>query len=81
MARRMMGEDEFIEIFVDTSIEEAENRDVKGLYAKARRGELPNFTGVDSPYEAPQNPEIRLKAGRDSIETCVLQVLEYLDSA
>lgn len=81
MARRMMGEDEFIEIFVDTPIEEAENRDVKGLYAKARRGELPNFTGVDSPYEAPQNPEIRLKAGRDSIETCVLQVLEYLDSA
>ena len=81
MARRMMEEDEFIEIFVDTPIEEAENRDVKGLYAKARRGELPNFTGVDSPYEAPQNPEIRLKAGRDSIETCVLQVLEYLDSA
>ncbi len=81
MARRMMGEDEFIEIFVDTPIEEAETRDVKGLYAKARRGELPNFTGVDSPYEAPQNPEIRLKAGRDSIETCVLQVLEYLDSA
>ena len=81
MARRKMEEDEFIEIFVDTPIEEAENRDVKGLYAKARRGELPNFTGVDSPYEAPQNPEIRLKAGRDSIETCVLQVLEYLDSA
>ncbi|MCS5572558.1 MAG: sulfate adenylyltransferase subunit CysN, partial [Pseudomonadales bacterium] len=58
MARRLMAEDDFVEIFVDTPIEEAERRDVKGLYAKARRGELPNFTGVDSPYEVPNSAEI-----------------------
>ena len=81
MARRLMADDDFVEIFVDTPIEEAERRDVKGLYAKARRGELPNFTGVDSPYEVPNSPEIRLKAGEDSIEACVQQTLNYLDSA
>ena len=81
MARRLLGDGEFIEIFVDTSIEEAERRDVKGLYAKARRGELPNFTGVDSPYEVPENPEIHLNSGEDSIEICVKQIIDYLDSA
>ena len=54
----MMAEGEFIEIFVDTPLAEAERRDVKGLYAKARAGELPNFTGIDSPYEAPEQPEL-----------------------
>ena len=58
MVRRMMAEGEFIEMFVDTPLAEAEKRDVKGLYAKARAGELPNFTGIDSPYEAPENPEL-----------------------
>ena len=81
MARRLMADDEFVEIFVDTPIEEAERRDVKGLYAKARRGELPNFTGIDSPYEVPDSPEIHLKAGEESIEACVQQTLNYLDSA
>ena len=81
MARRLMADDDFVEIFVDTPIEEAERRDVKGLYAKARRGELPNFTGVDSPYEVPDSPEIHLKAGEDSIEACVQQILNYLDPA
>lgn len=81
MARRLMSDGEFVEIFVDTPIEEAERRDVKGLYAKARRGDLPNFTGVDSPYEAPENPEIHLRSGEDSIEACVGQILDYLDSA
>ncbi|MDQ3787011.1 MAG: adenylyl-sulfate kinase, partial [Actinomycetota bacterium] len=52
--------DEFCEVFVDTPLHVAEERDPKGLYAKARRGELPNFTGIDSPYEVPENPEIRL---------------------
>jgi bifunctional enzyme CysN/CysC len=78
MARRLFNDDEFVEIFVDTPIEEAEKRDVKGLYAKARRGDLPNFTGVDSPYEAPDNPEIHLNSGQDSIETCVQQIVDYL---
>ena len=78
MARRLFAEGEFVEIFVDTPIEEAEKRDVKGLYAKARRGELPNFTGVDSPYEAPANAEIHLNSGEDSIEDCVQQIVDYL---
>jgi bifunctional enzyme CysN/CysC len=60
MAREMMGEGEFVEIHVDTPLVEAERRDVKGLYAKARRGELKNFTGISSPYEAPENPELRI---------------------
>lgn len=79
MARRLMDEGEFIEIFVDTPLEEAERRDTKGLYAKARRGDLPNFTGVDSAYEAPRNPEIHLHSGEDSVETCVRQIVDYLD--
>src|SRR4030095_1954859 len=58
MVRRMVPEGEFFEIFVDTPLAEAEKRDVKGLYAKARAGDLKNFTGIDSPYEAPQSPEI-----------------------
>ncbi|ALH80428.1 sulfate adenylyltransferase subunit CysN [Sphingopyxis macrogoltabida] len=60
MVRAMLPEGEFIEIFVDTPLAEAEHRDVKGLYKKARAGQLKNFTGIDSPYEAPENPEIRI---------------------
>ncbi len=80
MARRLMDEGEFVEIFVDTPLEEAERRDTKGLYAKARRGELPNFTGVGSDYEAPENPELHLRAGVQSIDACVQEILDYLDS-
>ena len=58
MVREMMGEGEFIEVFVDTPLDVAEARDVKGLYKKARAGEIKNFTGIDSPYEAPESPEI-----------------------
>ena len=60
MARAMVPEGEFIEVFIDTPLADAEKRDVKGLYAKARAGELRNFTGIDSPYEAPEHPEIRI---------------------
>jgi bifunctional enzyme CysN/CysC len=60
MVRAMMEPGEFIEVHVDTSLAEAERRDVKGLYKKARSGELKNFTGIDSPYEAPETPEIRI---------------------
>ncbi|NGY60459.1 adenylyl-sulfate kinase [Lentzea sp. NEAU-D13] len=60
LARELVGENEFCEVFVDTPLEVAEQRDPKGLYRKARRGELPNFTGIDSPYEPPENPEVRL---------------------
>ena len=60
MVRDMMAPGEFIEIFIDTPLAEAEARDVKGLYKKARAGELKNFTGIDSPYEPPANPEIHI---------------------
>jgi bifunctional enzyme CysN/CysC len=60
MVRSMMTPGEFIEVHIDTPLAEAEKRDVKGLYAKARAGQLKNFTGIDSPYEAPENPEIRI---------------------
>jgi bifunctional enzyme CysN/CysC len=60
MARSLFKEDEFYEIFIDTPLEEAERRDPKGLYKKARRGEIKNFTGIDSPYERPENPDIYL---------------------
>ena len=60
MARSLLADGEFVEIHVDTPLEVAETRDVKGLYRKARRGELLNFTGIDSPYEAPEAPELRI---------------------
>ena len=79
MARALFATGEFIEVFVDTSIEACEQRDVKGLYAKARRGELKNFTGIDSPYEIPEAPEVRVST-TSSPEICVGQILEALKS-
>ena len=78
MAREMFADDEFVEIFVDTPLEVAEARDPKGLYKKARRGEIPNFTGIDSPYEAPENPEIRISTENDDVETLVSKLLQQL---
>lgn len=78
MARELFETGEFVEVYVDTPIEECERRDVKGLYAKARRGELQNFTGIDSPYEAPAAPEIHLHGGRDTPEDCVAQIYAAL---
>ncbi len=78
MARDLMGEGEFFEIYVDTSIEVAEQRDVKGLYAKARRGELKNFTGIDSPYEAPEAPEIRIDTSQLSPDEAADRIVEAL---
>ena len=78
MARELFADGEFVEVFVDTSIEECEKRDVKGLYAKARRGMLKNFTGIDSPYEAPEVPEVRLRTADTPPEACVDQILKAL---
>ncbi|HTL99326.1 MAG TPA: sulfate adenylyltransferase subunit CysN [Holophagaceae bacterium] len=78
MAREMFSEGEFLEVFVDASLEECERRDPKGLYAKARRGELKNFTGVDSDFEAPVAPEVHLRTGQQSPEACVDQILREL---
>jgi bifunctional enzyme CysN/CysC len=78
MARGLMGPDEFIEIFVDTPLEICEQRDPKGLYRKARRGELRNFTGLDSPYERPETPELILDAFNESAEDLADHVLAFL---
>jgi bifunctional enzyme CysN/CysC len=79
LARSLFAESEFIEVYVDTDLAECERRDVKGLYAKARRGELKNFTGIDSPYEVPDNPEIVVNTQRQSPEECVDIILSYLN--
>ena len=79
MARGLMAEDEFIEIHVDTPLEVAESRDVKGLYKKARAGEIKNFTGIDSEYQAPRNPEIRVNTVDLTAEEAAEQILEFLE--
>ena len=79
-ARSRFEPDEFVEIFIDAPLEECERRDPKGLYAKARRGELLNFTGIDSDYEPPEAPEIRLDTVAKSPDECVDLILLYLDS-
>jgi bifunctional enzyme CysN/CysC len=78
MARGLFADGEFIEVFVDTPLEECERRDVKGLYAKARRGELKNFTGIDSDYEPPEAPEIHLKTVEMLPEICIDQIVYVL---
>ena len=78
LARGKVGDGEFVEVFVDTPIEVAEQRDVKGLYAKARRGELTNFTGVDSPYEPPTNPEILIDTTTMSAEQGAETIIDHL---
>ena len=78
MVRNMLPEGEFIEIFVDTPLAVAEQRDVKGLYKKARAGELKNFTGIDSPYEAPSAPEIHIDTQTTSVEQAVEDIIDWL---
>ena len=79
MVREMVGEGDFIEIFVDTPLAEAERRDTKGLYKKARAGKLANFTGVDSPYEAPEAPEIRIDTMAMDAEAAADLIVRYLE--
>jgi sulfate adenylyltransferase len=76
--RNMMDRGHFIEVFMDTQLEICERRDVKGLYTKARRGEIKNFTGIDDPYEPPLRPEIRLNTVEYSPEENARQILDYL---
>ncbi len=78
MARGLFAADDFIEVFIDTSLASAEQRDVKGLYAKARRGELQNFTGIDSPYQAPEQPEIHIDTSRLDADQAALLIVERL---
>jgi bifunctional enzyme CysN/CysC len=81
MARELVGEGEFVEVFVDAPLTVAENRDPKGLYKKARRGELKNFTGVDSPYEAPEHAEVHLDTTSFAPEQGASMVIERLQRA
>ena len=78
MVRAMMEEGEFVEVFIDTPLSVAEARDVKGLYRKARSGELKNFTGIDSPYEAPESPEIRIDTTGMTAEEAADRIVEYV---
>ncbi len=78
MARSLVSENEFVEVFVDTPLSVCEERDVKGLYAKARSGEIPNFTGISSPFEGPKNPEIRIDTTKVSAEEAANQIIEFI---
>ena len=69
----------FIEVFVDIPIEEAEKRDPKGLYKKAREGKIPEFTGISAPYEEPENAEIRIRSDQKSVEESVKEIVDYLE--
>ena len=80
MVRGLLPYGEFIEVYCNASLEVCEGRDVKGLYKKARAGEIKNYTGIDSPYEAPINPEMSVATGSDELELCAEQVLETLRS-
>jgi bifunctional enzyme CysN/CysC len=79
MARELFEEGEFIEVFVDTPLEVCEQRDPKGLYRKARAGQIKNFTGIDSDYEPPENAEIRLEGGRAEPDALVAELLDELE--
>jgi len=78
-ARRTIGEDRFVEVFVDAPLEVCEERDPKGLYGKARAGEIAQFTGVDAPYEAPRTPEIAVKTKARAVDECAGEIVAYLD--
>ncbi|MEP1094974.1 MAG: adenylyl-sulfate kinase [Cyclobacteriaceae bacterium] len=78
-ARELVGQENFLEIHVDCPLEICEKRDVKGLYKKAREGKIKHFTGIDSPFEAPANPDVRINTADDSIEVCLKQLIEYVE--
>jgi adenylylsulfate kinase len=76
--RALMQPGDFVEVFVDCPLEECERRDVKGLYQKARAGQIKEFTGISAPYEAPLKPELTVKSGAQTVEQSVKQILDYL---
>jgi adenylylsulfate kinase len=77
-AKNIIGEENYLEIFVDTPLEVCEQRDVKGLYQKARAGEISNFTGISSPFEPPKNPDLVIKTANRPLNDCVLEVINHL---
>ncbi len=78
LARNLVEDDEFIEVHVSASLDVCEERDPKGLYKKARAGEIPNFTGIGSAYEAPENPDMLIDTGTNDVATCAEQLVDYL---
>ncbi|MCG7898499.1 MAG: adenylyl-sulfate kinase [Candidatus Thiodiazotropha lotti] len=78
LVRKILPEGQFIEVYVDANLEVCQTRDPKGLYAKAQRGEIKQFTGIDSPYEAPEKPEVHIQADQISVAEAVNQLLSYL---
>lgn len=78
LVRDLLAEDEFIEVYIKCPIEACEARDPKGLYEKARKGVIPNFTGISSPYEEPINPELVIETNKYSVDECVEQVIAFL---
>ncbi|AZD30990.1 adenylyl-sulfate kinase [Pseudomonas chlororaphis] len=79
LAREVIGSEAFVEVFIDTPLAECERRDPKGLYGKARSGAIKNFTGIDSAYEGPVNPDIRINTLEENLPTAVGRILAYLD--
>ncbi len=80
MASRLIGEEHYLAVYVNASLDVCEARDPKGLYQKARRGEIPNLTGVQAPYEPPVDPQLELRTGEAPLEECVARVLSLLDA-
>ena len=76
--KSIVKEDNFIEVYINTSVEECERRDVKGLYKKARAGEIKNMTGISAPYEAPENPDIEIKTEEKTVEEAVKDIIAYI---
>ena len=79
-ARKLISNDDFIEIYCKASLEICEKRDVKGLYKRARAGEIKNYTGIDSPYEAPENPELIIDTDKESLGESVSKIFDFLES-
>jgi len=79
LARKLMLDGEFVEVFVDCPLAVCEARDPKGLYRRARSGEITNFTGIDSPYEKPEDPEIKVDTSQLSVDECVGEIITYLN--
>lgn len=79
MAKELIGKTHFFEIFVDTPLQLCEQRDPKGLYKKARAGEIKNFTGIDAPYEPPQKPDLHIYTENESLEACVKKVVNFVE--
>jgi len=76
--KNIVKDDNFVEVYINTSVEECERRDVKGLYKKARAGEIKNMTGISAPYEAPENPDIEIKTEEKSVEEAVHDIMNYI---